>query len=201
MQLNWRLTASGRVNYQSHFTTAVLPPISSSRRQAPWESWHSNFIFQLNTCGYSPYVTSPLTRGWVCSLQLLLGLASAVILRSDYRETRDHILLSQIRESPNLEGQVLVFISPRNRIPISSPPTTRRVTVEVFDLASTRDRVNCCWLSPAHSCQGPNRERRLLQFVYCWAFICSRGNVFKAPLPSKSRSFFHYSAFTRHVTI
>jgi hypothetical protein len=22
------------------------------------------FIFQLNTCGYSPYVTSSLTRGW-----------------------------------------------------------------------------------------------------------------------------------------
>jgi uncharacterized CHY-type Zn-finger protein len=25
----------------------------------------SNFIFQLNTCGYCPYVTSSLTRGWV----------------------------------------------------------------------------------------------------------------------------------------
>jgi hypothetical protein len=25
----------------------------------------SNFIFQLNTCGYNPYVTSSLTRGWV----------------------------------------------------------------------------------------------------------------------------------------
>jgi hypothetical protein len=28
----------------------------------------------------------------------------------------DHILLSQIRDSPNLEGQVPVFISPRNRV-------------------------------------------------------------------------------------
>jgi hypothetical protein len=37
----------------------------------------SNFIFQLITCGYSPYVTSSLTRGCVCRLQLLLGLASA----------------------------------------------------------------------------------------------------------------------------
>jgi hypothetical protein len=43
----------------------------------------SNFIFQLNTCSYSPYVTSSLMRGWVCRLQLLLGLASAVILRSE----------------------------------------------------------------------------------------------------------------------
>jgi hypothetical protein len=40
------------------------------------------FIFQRNTNIYSPYVTSSLTRGWVCPLQLLLGLASAVILRS-----------------------------------------------------------------------------------------------------------------------
>jgi hypothetical protein len=28
----------------------------------------------------------------------------------------DHILLSQIRDSPNLEGQVPVFISPRNMV-------------------------------------------------------------------------------------
>jgi hypothetical protein len=26
------------------------------------------FIFQLNTCGYRPYVISSLTRGWVCRL-------------------------------------------------------------------------------------------------------------------------------------
>jgi hypothetical protein len=37
----------------------------------------SNFIFQLNACGYSPYVTSSLTTGWVCRLQLLLVFASA----------------------------------------------------------------------------------------------------------------------------
>jgi hypothetical protein len=76
----------------------------------------SNFIFQLNTCGYSPYVISSLTRGCVCRLQLLLVLASAVILRSESRGTHDHILLSPIRDSPNLEGQVPVFLSPRNRV-------------------------------------------------------------------------------------
>jgi hypothetical protein len=38
----------------------------------------SNFIFQLNTCDYSPYVKSSVMRGWVCRLQLLLVLASAV---------------------------------------------------------------------------------------------------------------------------
>jgi hypothetical protein len=35
---------------------------------------------QLNPCGHSPYVTSSLTRGWVCRLQLLLVLTSRVIL-------------------------------------------------------------------------------------------------------------------------
>jgi hypothetical protein len=42
-----------------------------------------------------------LTRERVCRLQLLLDLASAVILGSESR-----ILLFQIRDSPNLEGQV-----------------------------------------------------------------------------------------------
>jgi hypothetical protein len=47
---------------------------------------------------------------------LLLGLASAVILRFESQGIYDHILLSQIRDSPNLEGQVPVFISPRHRM-------------------------------------------------------------------------------------
>jgi hypothetical protein len=55
--------------------------------------------------------------------------------------------LSQIQDSHNLEGQVPIFISRRNRVgqlyprdwvPFSSPPTTRRATVEVFEPASTR---------------------------------------------------------------
>jgi hypothetical protein len=83
---------------------------------SPWRPTTRLFIFQLNTCGYSPYVTSSLTRGSVCRLQLLLFLASAVILRFESHGTHDHILLSQIPDSPNLEGQVPVFISPRNRV-------------------------------------------------------------------------------------
>jgi hypothetical protein len=139
----WRL--SHNCQSQSYFTTGGLSPISSSWRQTPRDSRHSNFIFQQNICGYSPYVRSSLTRGWVCRLQLLLVLASAVILRSESRGTRD-ILLSQIPDSHNLEGHVPVFISPRNRVArlnpqtlgsFSSPPTTRRAMVEVFDSAST----------------------------------------------------------------
>jgi hypothetical protein len=47
---------------------------------------------------------------------MLLVLASAVILRSDSRGTLDHILLSKIRVSPNLEGQTPLFLSPRNNV-------------------------------------------------------------------------------------
>jgi hypothetical protein len=78
-------------------------------------------------------------RDWVCSLQLLMTLASAVILRSDSCGTHDYILPSQIRDSRNLEGHVPLFIFPRNRVPFLMPPTTRGAMVEVFDPASTRE--------------------------------------------------------------
>jgi hypothetical protein len=99
----------------------------------------SNFIFQVNIFRYSPLVTFSLTRERVCSLQLLLVLASAVILRPESRGTHDHILLSQIRASLNLEVQVTVFIiSPRHWVSFSSPPATLRAMVESFDPAFNR---------------------------------------------------------------
>jgi hypothetical protein len=73
----------------------------------------ARIFFQLNTCDCSPYVTSSLTRGWVCRLQLLLILASAFILRSESRKTHDHILLSQIRDSPKLEPRSPYLYPPR----------------------------------------------------------------------------------------
>jgi hypothetical protein len=59
-------------------------------------------------------VAPSLTRGRVCRLQLLLALASALILESESRGTYDRILQSQIRDSPNLEGRIYI---PRNRWP------------------------------------------------------------------------------------
>jgi hypothetical protein len=106
-----RLTTPVRV---SHFMTGSLPPISSSWWPARRDDRH--FFFQRNTWCHSPYVTTSLARGWVYSLQLLLVLTSSVILRSYACRTCDHILLSQIRNSPNLECQVPVFIAPRNRV-------------------------------------------------------------------------------------
>jgi hypothetical protein len=43
------------------------------------------------------------------SLKLLLALANAVILGPESRGTHDHILLSQIRDSPNLKGHVSIY--------------------------------------------------------------------------------------------
>jgi hypothetical protein len=94
---------------------------------------HDQYFFQLNTCGYSPYVTSPLTRGKVCRFQLLLALARVVILTSESRGTHDHILLSQIRDSPNLEGQVPILISPRNRVAQLYPQTLGSLFVTSYD--------------------------------------------------------------------
>jgi hypothetical protein len=113
---DWRFTAN-----QFVFATSSLRLTTSS------------FIFQLNSYSYSPYVTSCLTRGWVCHLQLLLVLASAVILRSETRGTHDHLLLSQIRDSPNLEGQFPVFISPRNRVARLYPQALDSLCVASYD--------------------------------------------------------------------
>jgi hypothetical protein len=109
---------------QSHnyFTTGGLPPIISSWRQAPLDSRHSNFIFQLNSC---------MRRGWVCRLELLLVLTSAVILRSE--SPNDHILLSRIRDSPKLKGQAHLFISCRNRVAQLYPQVLASLSVASYD--------------------------------------------------------------------
>jgi hypothetical protein len=52
-------------------------------------------LLQVCWCG-----ALSLMRGWVCNLLLLLALVSAVIFGSESRGTRDHILLSQIRDFP-----------------------------------------------------------------------------------------------------
>jgi hypothetical protein len=88
----------------------------------------SNFIFQLNTCSYSPSVASSLTRGWVCSLKLLLTLTSAVILRS-----HDHILLPQIRNSPQPGGPGPRIYIPRDRVARLYPRALGSVFVSSYN--------------------------------------------------------------------
>jgi hypothetical protein len=91
-----------------------------------------------------------LTRGRVCRLQLLLALAGAVILGSESLGTCDHILLSQIWDPPPPTwrassshlyppGTGWPSYTPKHWVSFSSPPTTRRTTVEVFEPSSTRE--------------------------------------------------------------
>jgi hypothetical protein len=61
-----------------------------------------------------------LTRRWVCRLQLLLTLASTVIFWSESRGTRDHILLSQIRDFPFLRLLRLAGLRWRDSFPSAS---------------------------------------------------------------------------------
>jgi hypothetical protein len=113
---DWRFTA-----YQFGLATSPLRLTTS------------NFIFQLNTCGYSPYVTSSSNERMGLSFTIAAGLASAVILRSETCGSHDHILLSQIPDSPNLEGQFPVFVSPRNRVARLYPQALGSLFVPSYD--------------------------------------------------------------------
>jgi hypothetical protein len=59
-----------------------------------------------------------------------MGLSFTVA--ADARQ-RSHSLLSQIRDSPNLEGQVPVFISPRNRVAQLYPQALGSLSVAYYD--------------------------------------------------------------------
>jgi hypothetical protein len=61
---------------------------------------------------YLVFYQTSLTRGWVCRLQLLLVLASAVILGSESRGSHDHILLSQIQDIPTWRARFPYLYSP-----------------------------------------------------------------------------------------
>jgi hypothetical protein len=104
-------------------------------------------IFYLNACGYSLYVTMSLTRGWGCRLQLLLVIASAVILGSKSRGTHDIFYCLRFEIPPTWRARSPYLCPPetgwpsytlRHWVPFSSPRRTRRATVEVFEPASTR---------------------------------------------------------------
>jgi hypothetical protein len=96
---------------QSYVTTTVSRPVCPGIKP-PYD--HICIIVrQLRVCWCGAL---SLTRGRICLLKLLLVPASAVILGSESRGTRDHIVLFQIRDSPNLEGQIPIFISPRKRV-------------------------------------------------------------------------------------
>jgi hypothetical protein len=131
---------------QSHFTTGGLPPISSSWRQTPCNprpvfffNWTLPVIVLCN-------ILSDERTG----LSFTIAAGPRHCSHSRVRVPRDSWPYFTVSDSrpPNLVGQVPAFVSPRNIhyssyisrhwVPFSSPPTTRRATVEVFYPASTR---------------------------------------------------------------
>jgi hypothetical protein len=79
------------------------------------------FLRQFQAC----YFMAPsLTSGRVCSLLLLLGLASTVPLGSEYRGTQEYILLFQFFRLPQPGGPgPRIYISQRQGGPVIPPGT------------------------------------------------------------------------------
>jgi hypothetical protein len=67
---------------------------------------------------------------------MLLAFASAVILGSESNGTHDHILLSQNRNSPDLEDQVPVFVSRMDRVTQLYPQALGSLFVASYDSQS-----------------------------------------------------------------
>jgi hypothetical protein len=69
-------------------------------------------------------------------LSLLLALTTVVSLRSEFHGTHEHILLSQIRDSPNLKDKVPIFITPRNRMAQFNAQALSSIFVSSYDSQS-----------------------------------------------------------------
>jgi hypothetical protein len=128
----------------------------------PWPIFLSlslEIIFrELRVCYYG---ASSLTRDRVSNLQLLLTLASAVFLGSEFRGTHNQFLWYQIWDSPNLEGQVPVFISPRNRV------------------AQLYPQALAVWVPPREIASGRTTQKTHTLSLYPTAeFVCCRETCF-----------------------
>jgi hypothetical protein len=114
---------------------------NQSWRQS-FETQTSNFIFQLNTCSYSPYIKSSQTRGWACvynccwssPAQSFSGPNPAGLMTIFYCLKFETPPTWRAR-SPYLypPGTEWPGYNPRHWVPFWSTPTTRRAKVEVFD--------------------------------------------------------------------
>jgi hypothetical protein len=98
-QLNTDLSENAESESESYVTTNGQLASMSWNKAPIWGAYDQIFIivWQLRVCWFG---VPSLTRGRVCRLQLLLALASPVILGSESLGTCDHILLSQIRDFP-----------------------------------------------------------------------------------------------------
>jgi hypothetical protein len=117
-----------------------------------------------------------MTRGRICRSQLLLVFVSSVNLGSKNRGTRDHILQSQIRDSSNLQDQVLVLLPPNKRI----APRYPQALCSLFVASNCSQGYNECTKSSLHRGNWlPTANwswSSLISFVFS-VLSCCRGNV------------------------
>jgi hypothetical protein len=94
-------------------------------------SFFSFFFTQLRACYF---VAPSLTRGWVCNLlyNCFCALPEQSFLGQSPAELTA-IFYCLIWDSPNLKGQVPVFISPRNRVAQLHPRAPGSLFVASFD--------------------------------------------------------------------
>jgi hypothetical protein len=97
---NWWSTAN-------HFVLATRPLRPSTRI----------FIFQLNTCGYSPYVTSSSVL-WVCRLQLLLVSPAQSFSDPSPGGLLTTFYCLRFETPPTWRARSPVFISPKIMAPL-----------------------------------------------------------------------------------
>jgi hypothetical protein len=69
-------------------------------------------------CCHSSCVTSSLTRGWACRLQLLLVLAGTVILRFESRWAHDHIFCLRFEIPPTWRARSPYLYPPGKGFPL-----------------------------------------------------------------------------------
>jgi hypothetical protein len=95
------------------------------------------------------------------SFTLAACLASAVILGSETCWTHDHILLTLVRDSSNLEGQVPVFISSRNSVAQLYPQIRQFLFIVSYDSQGYGGGIRTC-IHTGCSRQFINRNYSLL---------------------------------------
>jgi hypothetical protein len=131
-----------------------------------------NYAFSLLIIGgHNPYAISSLTRGRVYRLQLLLVLASAVILGSESRGTRVHILLSDSR-LPQPGGPGPRIYIPQEQGSSVIPPGTGFLFRRLLRLVGPRWRysnppINTRLVLLVTLRHGPHSKHSFQQFFYC----------------------------------
>jgi hypothetical protein len=137
----------------------------------------TSIFTQLKICGYSRYVTSCLTRAWVCRLQLLLGLASAVIrpkskVYYDRRSAGQSVLEQSTHLGQSVSHQALV---PRAYYSVGADPQKTPFTLLCWPFPR-----KCVCVPPVTGCLP----------IVCFpsngvvSLFCLLGNVFTETLPS-----------------